>query len=126
MTPQIEVVRGAEFLRLATRLLQHMRLTATSGGIWEAADVQWWYKQNMFLVVHESVSLPPAIEGRRMPENADTHAHPEMAEFYRQLYLDEAVKTRQLQTELKDIVWGDKRPIFYIRGLLKTVRNLFR
>jgi SAM-dependent methyltransferase len=93
---------------------------------WNAAEIQWWYKQNMFLVVHESVSLPAAIEGRRMPDNADTQAHPEMAEFYRKLYLDEADKTRQLQTELKDIVWGDKRPIFYIRGLLKTVRNLFR
>jgi len=42
VTPQIEVVRGREYLRLATRLLQHMRLTAASGGIWEAADVQWW------------------------------------------------------------------------------------
>ena len=39
---QIEVVRRREYLRLVTRLLQHLRLTAASGGIWEAADAQWW------------------------------------------------------------------------------------
>jgi len=43
--PQIEVVRGREYLRLVTRLLQHLRLTDASGGIWEAADVQWWSRQ---------------------------------------------------------------------------------
>jgi predicted N-acetyltransferase YhbS len=42
VTPRIEVVRGREYLRLVTRLLQHLRLTAASGGIWEAADAQWW------------------------------------------------------------------------------------
>jgi GNAT superfamily N-acetyltransferase len=42
VTPQMQVVRGREYLRLVTRLLQQMRLTAPSGGIWEAADVQWW------------------------------------------------------------------------------------
>jgi predicted N-acetyltransferase YhbS len=45
LRPQIEVVRGREYLRLATRLLQHMRLADGSGGIWEAADVQWWSRQ---------------------------------------------------------------------------------
>ncbi len=45
MTPQIAVVRGSEYLRLATTLLQHMRLASPSGGIWEAADVQWWSRQ---------------------------------------------------------------------------------
>jgi SAM-dependent methyltransferase len=93
---------------------------------WNAGDVQWWYKQNMFLVVHESAPLPPDIAGRRLPDNANTQAHPDLVEFYHQLYLQEAEKTRQLKAELKAVVWGDKKPVFYIRGLLKTVRNLFR
>jgi predicted N-acetyltransferase YhbS len=45
MTPQIVVVRGSEYLRLATTLLQRMRLASQSGGIWEAADVQWWSRR---------------------------------------------------------------------------------
>jgi GNAT superfamily N-acetyltransferase len=33
---------GQEYLRLATTLLQRMRLASPEGGIWEAADIQWW------------------------------------------------------------------------------------
>jgi predicted N-acetyltransferase YhbS len=36
---------GNDYLRLATTLLQRMRLADPSGGGWEAADVQWWYRQ---------------------------------------------------------------------------------
>jgi predicted N-acetyltransferase YhbS len=40
------VVRdGLEYLRLATGLLQRMRVDSPTGGIWEAADVQWWSRQ---------------------------------------------------------------------------------
>jgi GNAT superfamily N-acetyltransferase len=46
MTAQIAVVRGSEYLRLATTLLQRMRVAWPSGGIWEAADVQWWSRRH--------------------------------------------------------------------------------
>jgi predicted N-acetyltransferase YhbS len=36
------VASGPSSLALATRLLQRARLAAPTGGIWEAADVQWW------------------------------------------------------------------------------------
>ena len=36
------VARGARSLRLATALLQRIRLGSPTGGVWEAADVQWW------------------------------------------------------------------------------------
>jgi predicted N-acetyltransferase YhbS len=39
------VVGGAQYLKLATTLLQRIRLTAPAGGIWEAADVQWWSRR---------------------------------------------------------------------------------
>jgi GNAT superfamily N-acetyltransferase len=39
------VVAGPRYLRLATMLLQQMRLASLAGGIWEAADVQWWSRQ---------------------------------------------------------------------------------
>ena len=45
-TPDGVVTRyGAEALRLATMLLQRMRQTRPAGTIWEAADVQWWSRQ---------------------------------------------------------------------------------
>lgn len=41
-TPGAELVTGSRYLELATTLLQRMRLEHPTGGIWEAADVQWW------------------------------------------------------------------------------------
>jgi predicted N-acetyltransferase YhbS len=43
--PSAEVVTGVRAVRLASTLLQRMRLSAPMGGIWEAADVQWWWRQ---------------------------------------------------------------------------------
>ena len=42
MTSRASVVYGPEYLGLATTLLEHIRLACPTGGIWEAADVQWW------------------------------------------------------------------------------------
>ncbi len=33
------------YLELATTLLQRMRLASAEGGVWEAADVQWWHRE---------------------------------------------------------------------------------
>jgi GNAT superfamily N-acetyltransferase len=35
---------GRTYLDLATRLLQDARITDAEDGIWEAADVQWWWR----------------------------------------------------------------------------------
>lgn len=39
------LVTGPRYLELATVLLQRMRLAQPEGGIWEAADIQWWWRQ---------------------------------------------------------------------------------
>ncbi len=39
-------VCGPKSLQLATTLLQRMRLASPTGGIWEAADLQWWSRQD--------------------------------------------------------------------------------
>jgi hypothetical protein len=39
------VVSGSRYLQLATVLLQRMRLASLTGGVWEAADVQWWSRR---------------------------------------------------------------------------------
>jgi ribosomal protein S18 acetylase RimI-like enzyme len=35
---------GLEYLALATELLQRTRLADADAGVWEAADVQWWWR----------------------------------------------------------------------------------
>jgi GNAT superfamily N-acetyltransferase len=39
---KIVVVRGSRYVQLGTMLLQRMRRASGTGGIWEAADLQWW------------------------------------------------------------------------------------
>ena len=44
MTLRGERPVGLLYLKRVTRLLQEARLAEPSGGQWEAADVQWWWK----------------------------------------------------------------------------------
>lgn len=37
---------GLDYLRLVTRLLQRARCTNPKGGLWEAADLQWWWRRD--------------------------------------------------------------------------------
>ncbi len=47
VTPDKVIVAGDDprYLELATTLLQRMRLADAEGGIWEAADLQWWHRE---------------------------------------------------------------------------------
>src|ERR1700682_712517 len=36
--------RGLHYLALATELLQRARLAHPTAGLWEAADLQWWWR----------------------------------------------------------------------------------
>jgi GNAT superfamily N-acetyltransferase len=49
------VVRGPPYLHLATALLQRTRMAAATGGIWEAADVQWWSRRASHTDEHDQV-----------------------------------------------------------------------
>jgi ribosomal protein S18 acetylase RimI-like enzyme len=37
--------KGLEYLALATELLQRARLADAEAGLWEAADLQWWWRK---------------------------------------------------------------------------------
>src|SRR6266699_3086267 len=43
----IQEVRASarEYLALATQLLQRARLADAKAGLWEAADLQWWWRR---------------------------------------------------------------------------------
>jgi hypothetical protein len=38
-------VSGSDYLDAVTRLLQRRRLADPTGGVWEAADFQWWWRR---------------------------------------------------------------------------------
>src|SRR3954469_10033422 len=40
-----ELLRGLERLHATTTVLQRARLADPLGGMWEAADVQWWWRR---------------------------------------------------------------------------------
>src|SRR5579859_3996725 len=41
-----ELASGAAYLDLVTRLLQRMRVADPTSGLWEAADLQWWWRRD--------------------------------------------------------------------------------
>lgn len=44
MTATLHSPSGREYLRLATNLLQTAHRGNATGGVWEAADLQWWWR----------------------------------------------------------------------------------
>ena len=40
------VATGADYLELITALLQRARLAADEAGLWEAGDLQWWWRRD--------------------------------------------------------------------------------
>ena len=45
MKPTLVRASGLDYLRLATQLLHRVRLAAPEAGLWEAADLQWWWRK---------------------------------------------------------------------------------
>lgn len=67
--PAPTVVFGSRYQELATILLQNMRLRQPTGGIWEAADVQWWSRRDQAEVVAQHGQLF-YLDERGLPQAA--------------------------------------------------------
>ena len=65
---------------------------------WQNDEVDCWYRQNMFLVVHESVELPPAIAAKKLNGPALVHVHPLFFEYYSSEAARQAEVLRDLKT----------------------------
>ena len=50
-----ELLTGLERLTAVTALLHRIRLKEPRGGVWEAADMQWWWRRPR---VSDEVALP--------------------------------------------------------------------
>jgi hypothetical protein len=43
---QEELTSGTDYLALVTRLMHRVRLADPTAGMWEAADLQWWWRRD--------------------------------------------------------------------------------
>jgi SAM-dependent methyltransferase len=78
---------------------------------WNNGNIQWWYKQNMFLIVHNSIDKNEfVIEKKCLTEN-DLIIHPEL--FYERM--QEFEKSADELMKIKTGVGGN---LFYYIGLL--------
>jgi SAM-dependent methyltransferase len=73
--------------------------------IWNNTNIEWWYKQNMFVVAHENISFPPEPENLSF-KNCDL-VHPELFLF-----------------KIKSITSGNFGLLFYVACLLKACKRL--
>ncbi len=93
---------------------------------WNNNDVQWWYRQNLFLVIHESMNISPDIASTRLPDASNTYVHPGLLNFYHNLYMEEADKNRDLEEKLAAISSGKESLLFYIKSLVKKSLKVFK
>jgi SAM-dependent methyltransferase len=75
--------------------------------IWNNTDIEWWYKQNIFIVAHKSIIFPQELENLSFP-NVDI-VHPD-------LFL----------SKLKSISSGNFGFSFYILCLIKVCIRLLK
>jgi len=87
---------------------------------WNDTKVQWWYKQNMFLLIHESVNKNEIL-AKAISFNENFEAvHPE-------LYESRIKKFIKTKTRLDNILAGNGGSIwFYIKLLGKKMLNFFK
>ena len=83
---------------------------------WNNSDVDWWYRQNMFIISHSSVKLPPEIASTKVNGTVLTYVHPA-------LYNSNTKKLNKLADAYNDIETG-KKPLWYYVRLLKTKLRL--
>src|SRR5215218_3593966 len=59
-----ELLTGLDRLTAVTALLQRIRLQEPRGGVWEAADLQWWWRR---LRASDEVALPVWFDDADQP-----------------------------------------------------------
>jgi SAM-dependent methyltransferase len=81
--------------------------------LWSNTDINWWYKQNIFLVVKSGIQ-PPAIASSK--KNILPIVHPE-------LYNEKLNYMKQLDKSLNDVYSGQVSVITAVRILLKALQK---
>ena len=85
---------------------------------WNNPRIDWWYKQNMFLVVRDTKDMSIFFPGKEPMIEVREYVHPELLAMY-----TEQIKI--FKQSLKKIKDGKSSPRFYLKLLQKSIYNKF-
>ena len=83
---------------------------------WNTTDIAWWYKQNMYLVVHESVNLPQKLKDKKITGEVLLQIHPDLYEIQ--------IKKMNTLTNRVEYLNNQFRSIKSVTGFLKFYSRL--
>jgi len=90
--------------------------------IWWNSNIEWWYKQNIFLVINEKFQYHKNANNNVLPA-----IHPEMHNHYKKMYEDRIAKFIRMENEYKTLISGRggiKRSLgIFLRTILKLISN---
>ena len=86
---------------------------------WNNNMIDWWYRQNMFLVVHESISLAENVEKTKISGDVGIYVHPE-------LYNAKSLLLTDILSKYNDVLNGNANLSTYIKALLKKVLSILK
>ena len=93
---------------------------------WDNEIIDWWYKQNMFLIVHESINVSDIIAYRQLHGDAKLHIHPDLLRLHIQQKENALLKIQYLKNNLHRIKSGEEIWKLYGSILLKKIRKVFK
>ena len=85
---------------------------------WDNKEIDWWYKQNMFLVAHKSVDVKQYIPSSNEFKIYE-HIHPELLAYY-------AERNQHLQRKINNLLEGKSSGKLYVEMMKKKLLNIFR
>jgi len=92
---------------------------------WNIKEINWWYKQNMFLVAHHSVYLKKEIAAKKIIGDAQVMIHPELYNYCVQQRSNILSKLEQTSNKLQIIRTGQSPLTFYIKLLMLKLKSFF-
>jgi GNAT superfamily N-acetyltransferase len=104
---------GLDYLALVSRLLQGSRLAEPSGGAWEAADLQWWWRVDQH--------ADPA--GQSVWLDGDTPVVAAVFTAWKAAVGCDLLGTDAAVAEHRDLLWEHVRTRFTDRPVEMTIRD---
>ncbi|MFZ1798895.1 MAG: methyltransferase domain-containing protein [Chitinophagaceae bacterium] len=85
---------------------------------WNNASVNWWYKQNMFLVMKDLIPVETFFPGAKPVTDIQEYIHPE-------LFKMQSGNLNMLKQQLKKIKEGEMSAAFYFQRFKKALKRKF-
>lgn len=83
---------------------------------WNNENIDWWYKQNMFLVAHHSVSLSAEFSGSRCLGDIPVFIHPSVL-------ITRKHQINQMSDRLHKLISGNAPLVTYLHLVYKRLAN---